>query len=210
MRIGSLIPLLFLLVCEQAMATDEAFLMEPVVVTPARGPGALFDLAGNTARIASSELELISAPHVNEVAARIPGMWLTRSAGTAGHLTAIRSPALNGPGACGEFLFMEEGIPVSGRGFCNVNELFSINTEQAGAILAATLLLFTELRRPLLVEGDAGVGKTEIAKALAVLFGSHARTGQCLLRFQCAARPGQCLQQAAFAHAGISSRFGSG
>ncbi|MEJ2567188.1 MAG: MoxR family ATPase, partial [Gammaproteobacteria bacterium] len=48
---------------------------------------------------------------------------------------------------------------------------FQSRLEQAGYIaepgLAATLLLFTELRRPLLVEGEAGVGKTEIAKALA-------------------------------------------
>jgi MoxR-like ATPase len=45
--------------------------------------------------------------------------------------------------------------------------------------LAATLLLFTELQRPLLVEGDAGVGKTEIAKALATGFGCE------LIRLQC-------------------------
>lgn len=55
--------------------------------------------------------------------------------------------------------------------------------EQAGYIadpgLAATLLLFTELRRPLLVEGDAGVGKTAIAKALATLFDAR------LIRLQC-------------------------
>ena len=55
--------------------------------------------------------------------------------------------------------------------------------EQAGYIaeksLAATLLLFTELKRPLLVEGDAGVGKTEIAKALAKVFDCP------LIRLQC-------------------------
>ena len=55
--------------------------------------------------------------------------------------------------------------------------------EQAGYIaepaLAATLLLFTELRRPLLVEGEAGVGKTEIAKALAAVFDRP------LIRLQC-------------------------
>jgi MoxR-like ATPase len=43
--------------------------------------------------------------------------------------------------------------------------------EAAGYIcerdLATTLLLMAELRRPLLVEGDPGVGKTEVAKALA-------------------------------------------
>lgn len=45
--------------------------------------------------------------------------------------------------------------------------------------LAATLLLFTELRRPLLLEGDAGVGKTEIAKALARVYDCP------LIRLQC-------------------------
>ncbi|HEX5091351.1 MAG TPA: MoxR family ATPase [Burkholderiales bacterium] len=45
--------------------------------------------------------------------------------------------------------------------------------------LAAALLLMRELERPLLLEGDAGVGKTEIAKALS---GIH-RTP--LIRLQC-------------------------
>jgi MoxR-like ATPase len=45
--------------------------------------------------------------------------------------------------------------------------------------LAATLLLMADLGRPLLVEGDPGVGKTEIAKALA-----RAR-GTPLIRLQC-------------------------
>ena len=37
----------------------------------------------------------------------------------------------------------------------------------AEASLAAALLLMRDLSRPLLLEGDAGVGKTEVAKALA-------------------------------------------
>lgn len=45
--------------------------------------------------------------------------------------------------------------------------------------LATALTLLTRLGRPLLLEGDAGVGKTEVAKALAQLF-------QCsLIRLQC-------------------------
>jgi len=49
----------------------------------------------------------------------------------------------------------------------------------AEASLAAALLLMRELERPLLLEGDAGVGKTEIAKALAAIH----RTP--LIRLQC-------------------------
>jgi MoxR-like ATPase len=45
--------------------------------------------------------------------------------------------------------------------------------------LAAALLLMLELGRPLLLEGDAGVGKTEIAKALALTQGAR------LIRLQC-------------------------
>jgi MoxR-like ATPase len=55
--------------------------------------------------------------------------------------------------------------------------------EHAGYIadesLAVTLMLMAQLNRPLLVEGDAGVGKTEIAKALAQVHGCE------LIRLQC-------------------------
>jgi len=44
---------------------------------------------------------------------------------------------------------------------------------------AAALLLMTQLKRPLLLEGDAGVGKTEVAKALAAVRGTQ------LIRLQC-------------------------
>ncbi|WP_454722666.1 MULTISPECIES: AAA family ATPase [Cupriavidus] len=44
---------------------------------------------------------------------------------------------------------------------------------------AAALLLTLEMRRPLLLEGEAGVGKTEVAKALARLLGTR------LIRLQC-------------------------
>ena len=49
----------------------------------------------------------------------------------------------------------------------------------AEAPLAAALLLMQDLGRPLLLEGDAGVGKTEVAKVLADV--RHAR----LIRLQC-------------------------
>ncbi|MGO8830475.1 MAG: AAA family ATPase [Steroidobacteraceae bacterium] len=49
----------------------------------------------------------------------------------------------------------------------------------AESSLAAALLLMVKLDRPLLVEGDAGVGKTEIAKSLAAVRGAR------LIRLQC-------------------------
>jgi MoxR-like ATPase len=45
--------------------------------------------------------------------------------------------------------------------------------------LAATLLLLSELKRPLLLEGDAGVGKTEIGRVLSSVFDCS------LIRLQC-------------------------
>jgi MoxR-like ATPase len=55
--------------------------------------------------------------------------------------------------------------------------------DQAGYIteksLAVSLMLMSQLNRPLLVEGDAGVGKTEIAKALATAYDCE------LIRLQC-------------------------
>ena len=45
--------------------------------------------------------------------------------------------------------------------------------------LAMALVLALELKRPLLLEGEAGVGKTETAKALAALVGTR------LIRLQC-------------------------
>ena len=64
-----------------------------------------------------------------------------------------------------------------------VSEFQQQLTDAAGYIaeksLAATLLLLTQLQRPLLLEGDAGVGKTEVAKALAKVFQRR------LIRLQC-------------------------
>jgi len=66
--------------------------------------------------------------------------------------------------------------------------------QQAGYLadegLATTLWLAGELQRPLLIEGDAGVGKTALAAALA-----RAR-GQQLVRLQC--HEGLDLSQAAY------------
>jgi MoxR-like ATPase len=66
-----------------------------------------------------------------------------------------------------------------------MNEVIELQRQLEGAgyvaepALAAALLLMLDLGRPLLLEGDAGVGKTEIAKALAMVRGAR------LIRLQC-------------------------
>jgi len=45
--------------------------------------------------------------------------------------------------------------------------------------LATTVLMALSLRRPVLLEGEVGVGKTEVAKTLAAVFGRK------LIRLQC-------------------------
>jgi MoxR-like ATPase len=57
------------------------------------------------------------------------------------------------------------------------------NFEQLGYIadrsLATSIFLITKLRKPLLIEGHAGLGKTEVAKVLASMLGTE------LIRLQC-------------------------
>ena len=89
--------------------------------------------AGSGSAVNAETLELLRANHIHEALVRIPGVWVSRGSGQE-HLTAIRSGVLTGPGACGGFLFLEDGIPIRPAGFCNVNNLFEINSEQASAL----------------------------------------------------------------------------
>lgn len=88
---------------------------------------------GSWSALDSDEVDLIGATHPTEALLRVPGVWISRGSGQE-HLTAIRSAVLTGAGACGEFLFLENGLPVRPAGFCNINNLFELNTEQAGRI----------------------------------------------------------------------------
>ncbi len=112
-------------------AGDNRVIVEEIVVS-----GELTARMGETGSLSAvdaEELDLIGATHPTEALVRVPGVWVSRGSGQE-HLTAIRSAVLTGAGACGEFLFLENGIPVRPAGFCNVNNLFEMNTEQAGRI----------------------------------------------------------------------------
>jgi iron complex outermembrane recepter protein len=99
----------------------------------ARGDVARESRVEAVSAIDSDAIALTGATHANEVLARVPGAWISRGSGQE-QLTAIRSPVLTGVGACGAFLFLEDGIPMRPAGFCNVNQLFELNTEQAARI----------------------------------------------------------------------------
>jgi MoxR-like ATPase len=73
-------------------------------------------------------------------------------------------------------------MPVTGHAFADVADV-SERLRAAGYLadhaIATTVFLADRLRKPLLVEGPAGVGKTELAKALATAAGAE------LIRLQC-------------------------
>jgi MoxR-like ATPase len=73
-------------------------------------------------------------------------------------------------------------IPPSGAANQDVDEIIS-GFERLGYVtdrsLATAVYLVTKLRKPLLVEGHAGLGKTEVAKTLAAFLGAR------LIRLQC-------------------------
>lgn len=104
-----------------------------VVVTATREAQDLRNYAGSVSLVTDEEVELVGSTHHSEIINRAPGAMIQRNSGQES-LTAIRSPVLNGPGSCGAFLFLENSIPIRPVGFCNVNELFEINTDQAQSI----------------------------------------------------------------------------
>ena len=83
--------------------------------------------------ISKDDLLRVDPQHPKEIFQRVPGVWISRGYGQE-HLTSIRSPVLTGPGACGSFLLLEDSIPVRPKGFCNVNGLFELFTEEATAL----------------------------------------------------------------------------
>ena len=113
-------------------AESSAATIEEVVVVA----GSLESKAGrgtSFSALDSTAIDRIRPTHPAEVLSQIPGVWITRGSGQE-HLTAIRSATLTGAGSCGAFLFLEDGIPIRPTGFCNVNNLFEMNIEQASAV----------------------------------------------------------------------------
>jgi len=112
-------------------STDET--ITELVVTSQRREQPRLMHAGNIDRLDATTISDVQHHHIHELLTRVSGVWLSRGSGQE-HLTAIRSPVLTGGGSCGAFLFLEDGIPIRPAGFCNVNSLFEINTEQADSV----------------------------------------------------------------------------
>jgi outer membrane receptor protein involved in Fe transport len=107
--------------------------LEEVVVTATRRPVPALATPLSLDAVGADELRLVGSTHHSESMNRVAGVMIQRGSGQES-LTAIRSPVLTGAGSCGAFLFLEDGVPIRPVGFCNVNELMEVNTEQAQAI----------------------------------------------------------------------------
>lgn len=122
--------------CGFAAGAEDASQAEEIEEVIVRGDASVAALQGAVASVATIDEEtvaLVRANHPNEIMVRVPGVWVARASGQE-HLTAIRSGVLAGPGACGGFLLLENGVPIRPSGFCNINNLFEMNTELATAI----------------------------------------------------------------------------
>jgi iron complex outermembrane receptor protein len=116
-----------------AAETRTEGLGDEIVVTAGKDSRSSLEVTGNTAKIPGERVFVVNHQHVYELGTQAAGTWISRGSGQE-HLTAIRSPVLTGPGACGAFLMLEDSIPIRPTGFCNVNQLFEVPTELAQAV----------------------------------------------------------------------------
>ncbi|MGQ8366134.1 TonB-dependent receptor [Glaciecola sp. 1036] len=121
---------LFLTSAFYSAAEDD---VERISVTANRNQQTTSSVNASLSILDKSLIEQINAQHISQVAAFSPGTWISRGNGQE-HLTAIRSPVLTGAGSCGAFFMALDGINLRAPGFCNANQLFDVNSEQAQRI----------------------------------------------------------------------------
>ena len=114
-------------------ALAQGNILETILVTSDRQETALQDIPASVYALDSNLLDTFKHVHIGEVLNTVPGVVFNRGNGQES-LMGIRSPVLTGAGSCGAFQTSQDGIPLRGAGFCNVNQLFEANSEQAGAI----------------------------------------------------------------------------
>ena len=106
---------------------------EHILVTASRVPEQALGIPLTWTSVDGEMVRFTGAVHINELMQQVPGAWISRGNGQES-LTALRSPVLTGAGSCGAFFMAADGISLRAPGFCNVNQLFDANTEQAGRI----------------------------------------------------------------------------
>jgi len=105
----------------------------PIIISAPSTLESLWSSTGNYSAIRQDDIARTGHSHISQILSHVPGTWISMGSGQE-HLTAIRSPSLTGPGACGTFLFMQDGIPLRPAGFCNANNFIEVNSEQAERI----------------------------------------------------------------------------
>jgi outer membrane receptor protein involved in Fe transport len=125
--------LLLLPMALMTATTTVGQVMEQVLVTATQEEAIHLELPLSASVISGDDLAIVSPVHVNQAFQRVPGAWISRGNGQES-LTALRSPVLTGPGSCGAFFMGSDGVALRAPGFCNVNQLFDANTEQAARI----------------------------------------------------------------------------
>ena len=119
----------FSLLSSYALANDDSESLEFVHITAKRTA----ETTTNHSVSRVEDIQFMQATHINEIMHKSPGTWISRGNGQE-NLTAIRSPVLTGSGACSSFYMAEDNVPLRASGFCNANQLFDANYEQAQAI----------------------------------------------------------------------------
>lgn len=104
-----------------------------IIVSSHRHARLRLEYPGSIERISAESIKRTGHHHVSEILDQVVGAWIVRGSGQDNQ-TALRSPVLGGPGSCGGFLILEDGIPTRPAGFCNTNQLIEVNSEQARAI----------------------------------------------------------------------------
>ncbi|CAA0100702.1 Vitamin B12 transporter BtuB [Halioglobus japonicus] len=120
-----------LLVC--AVPAYAAPVEEDILVTASRVQEDALKMPLSWSTVSEETLSLVDPVHINEIMQRVPGAWISRGNGQES-IIALRSPVLTGSGSCGAFFSAADGISLRAPGFCNVNQLFDSNFEQAGRI----------------------------------------------------------------------------
>lgn len=128
-----IIPFILTLALAYCLAPKLFAEMEEVRVVESAPVAKVWEALNTTYQLNQETLQLMQANHPQEVFSQIPGVWVSRNSGQE-HLTALRSPVLTGIGACGSFLILENGISIRPKGFCNANNLFEVNLEQANLV----------------------------------------------------------------------------